>query len=245
MPLRKHLPGQVRRSLRLCLLFLPLVLAAGCGEPNASVIIDNAGNRNLMSVAIDGQPAGSIPAEDFKIYYLPPGEHDFSLVSGGRKLFNGSKHLDTARSWGWGREYVFNPLGNQRYAVCKVVYGGDLISEHTDDAIVKFAEYYKGQAADPMLVEYVKMKKYAEPMPPAPWFELPSGVQFILREPPDSVYSKYGSETRRALTRVSSKDHAALRRGHAVEQPTEQDLIVLGSVTERVLNTMEDLPPSR
>jgi hypothetical protein len=89
------------------------------------------------------------------------------------------------------------------------------------------------------------MKKYAEPMPAVTWFELPSGVQFILREPPESVYSKYGSETRRALTRVPAKDHAQLRRSHAIEQPTERDVASLGSVTERVLDSMSNLPPSR
>jgi hypothetical protein len=118
------------------------------------------------------------------------------------------------------------------------------MSEHTDEAIVKFAEYYKGEQADPMLVEFIKMKKYAEPMPPTAWFELPSGVQFILREPPDSVYSRSGSETRRALTRVPAKDHSQLRRGHAIEKPSEKDLVALGSVTERVLDTMSNLPSS-
>jgi len=235
----------VRSLYWLCLLALPLAAAAGCGEPNSSVIIDNAGNHSPMSVAIDGQPAGTIPAGDFKTYDLQPGEHSFSIMSNGRSLFNGTKHLDTSRSWSWGREYVFNPLGNQRYAVCKVVYGSDLLSEHTDDAIVKFAEYYKGEKADPTMVEYIKIKKYAEPMPPTPWFELPSGVQFKLRQPPETVYSEYGSETRRALTRVSAKDHAALRRAHAVEKPTEQDLYALGDVTERTLDTLDNLPPSR
>jgi hypothetical protein len=234
----------LRRLAWLGLVALPLLTATGCGEPNASVIIDNAGNGSPLSVAIDERPAGSIPAGDFKVYALPPGEHSFSIVSNGRTLFNGKKHLDTARSWGWGREYVFNPLGNQRYAVCKVVYGSSLFSEHTDDAVVKLAEYYRGEKVDPTLVEYVKIKKYAEPMPPAVWFELPSGVQFVLRQPPESMYSRYGSETRRALTRIPAKDHATLRRAHTIEKPTQEDLFALGNVTERALNSLDTLPPS-
>jgi hypothetical protein len=125
-----------------------------------------------------------------------------------------------------------------------VVYGSTVFSDQAEDSMVKFAEYYKGEKADPMMVEYIKMKRYAEPMPPTAWFELPSGVQFILREPPESVYSKHGSESRRVLTRVSAKDHAQLRHGHAIEQPTEQDVASLGNVTERVLDTLGNLPPS-
>jgi hypothetical protein len=227
-----------------CVLLASLALLVGCGEPNASVIIDNAGGHSTMNVVIDGQESGTIPAGDFKIFWMPPGEHKFYLTSNGRTLFNGAKQLDTSRSWGFGREYVFNPMGNQRYAVCKVVYGSTVFSDNAENAMIKFAEQYKGQKADPMLVEYVKIKRYAEPMPATAWFELPSGVQFILREPPDSVYSKSGSESRRALTRVSAKDHAQLRRGHMIEQPSEKDLYALGSVTERVLDTMGNLPPS-
>lgn len=228
----------------LGLVALPLVAAAGCGEPNAAVIIDNAGNASAMSVIIDGKEAGSVDANDYKMFWMPPGEHKFYLTSGGRTQFNGNKVLETSKSWGHGRKYVFNPRGNQRYAVCKVVYGDSFVTDNAENAMVKLAEHYKGQKVDPILVEYVKVKRYAEPMPAAAWFELPSGVQYILRDPPESVYSRYGSESRRVLTRISARDYAQLRRGYMIEDPTEQDLDSLANVTERVLDSLAQLPPS-
>jgi hypothetical protein len=223
---------------------LSVAVAAGCGEPAACVIIDNGGGRSAMTVAVDNQQAISIPARESKSVFVAPGQHQFSIKVGGRSVFNGAKIIEPSKSWGAGRQYVFNPSGNQRYAVCKVVYGSSLFNDATENTFVSMAESYKGEKVDKTLYEYVKMKRYAEPMPPTAWFELPGGIRYILEAPPESVYSKSGSTSRRVLTRIPSQDHNLLRRGHTIEKPTPKDLSNLANVTERVLDSMSNLEPS-
>jgi hypothetical protein len=226
------------------LVVVSLSVAAGCGEPAASVIIDNGGGRATMTVAVDGQQLATIPSGDFDSIFLPPGQHQFEIKIGGQCIFSGAKILAPSDTWGVGRRYVFNPPGNQRYAVCKVVYGNTLMTDTMEGAFVKFAEQYKGEKVDPTRMHYVKMKRYAEPMPPTAWFELPLGVAYVLSGPPEYVYSKSGSDSRRVLTRISPGDHSQLKRNHAIEQPTEKDLVNLAGVTERVLDTLGNLKPA-
>jgi hypothetical protein len=216
--------------------------ATGCGEPNAVVVIDNGGAATMV-VEINGQPAGMIEPGQFKSFGYPPGDYKFVIQSGGETLFDGTKTLEPSQRFGFGREYIWNPGGENRYAVCKVVYGDQLFSDMTNSAIVAFAEAHTGQKADPTRVEFIKLKKYAEPMPSSSWFELPPGVQYTLRNPPDTVYTRSGSDSRRALTRISREDHAQLKNAHSVENPSPYDLEILTEVTERALDSLYDLEP--
>lgn len=232
----------VHRLACLCVLAIAVSGATGCGEPNAVVVIDNGGDATMV-VDVNDQPAGVIEPGEFKSFSYPPGDYKFVIQSGGKTIFDGTKTLEPSEYFGFGREYIWNPGGQNRYAVCKVIYGSDLMSDLTNSAIVKFAEAHTGQKADPTRVEFIKLKRYAEPMPSSSWFELPRGIQYTLRNPPDEVYTRGGSTSRRALTRISKRDHAKLQNAHAVENPTPQDLEILHEVTERALDSLYDLEP--
>jgi hypothetical protein len=216
--------------------------ATGCGEPNATVVIDNGGAATMI-VEVNDQPAAMIEPGEFKSLSYPPGDYKFVVQSGGETLFDGTKTLEPSERFGFGREYIWNPGGENRYAVCKVVYGDQIFGEAAQSAIVAFAEAHTGQKADPTRVEFIKVKRYAEPMPSSPWFELPRGVMYTLCNPPDHVYTKGGSDSRRALTRISKEDHAQLQNAHSVENPTEQDLGLLIEATERALDSLYELDP--
>jgi hypothetical protein len=236
---------QARRGQRLIwfgILAIAACGATGCGEPNAIVVIDNGGAATMI-VEVNDQPAGVIEPGQFKSFGYPPGDYKFVIKSGGETLFDGTKTLEPSEYFGFGREYIWNPGGENRYAVCKVVYGDQLFSDLTNSAIVKFAEAQSGQKADPTRVEFIQLKRHAEPMPSSSWFELPRGVQYTLRNPPDEVYTRNGSDSRRALTRISREDHAQLKNAHAIENPTPQDLEILNEVTGRALDSLYDLEP--
>jgi hypothetical protein len=219
-----------------------LIVAVGCGEPNASVTIDNSGEAALV-VEVNDEPKAMIEPGTFQTLSFPPGEYNFKVQAAGETLFEGTKTLEPSKSFGSGREYVWNPDGGNRYAVCKVVYGDMVFGSAAESAILKFAEQHTGQKADPTRVDFIKMKRYAEPMPADPWFELPLDCMYTLRNPPESVYTRGGSTARRALTRISKEDHHQLQTVFAVENPTESDLEILAEVTVRTLDSLEFLEP--
>jgi hypothetical protein len=219
-----------------------MTAAIGCGEPSATVYIDNAGKATMI-VKVDGQPAASIEAGEFTMLRLPPGEHKFHVSCGGRTLFDGTKTLDAPKRFASPRRYILSPDGQQRYAASKVVYGSQLFADATESAIVKLAEHHTGQKVDPIRLEFMQVKRFAEPMPASDWFELPRDVFYVLRAAPEVVYSRTGSDSRRVLTRISPQNHSQLWRGHAVKNPTERDLALLTMATENALDSMAELEP--
>jgi hypothetical protein len=219
-----------------------MAAATGCGPPSAIVYIDNGGKAPMI-VKVDGQPAASIEVGEFATLQLPPGKHNFHVRCAGQTLFDGIKTLDEPKGFASPRTYVFSPNGQQRYAACKVLYGSQLFSDAADSAIVKFAEHHTGEKVDPTRLEFVRMKRFAEPMPASDWFEVPGDVFYILRDAPEIVYSQTGSDTRRVLTRVSRENHAELWRAHATKEPTERDLALLANATETALDSMAKLEP--
>jgi hypothetical protein len=221
-------------------LVLSLSGIVGCGEPAAVVFIDNGGQA-AMVVEVDGQPAAMIEPGEHESLSFPPGDYKFHVKSGGETLFDGSKTLERSDRFGFGRQYVWNPGGEHRYAACKVVYGSTLVSDAAENAIVKFAEHQTGQKADPLKLQSLRLKRFAEPMPAASWFELPPGILYILTNPPEYVYSRTGSDSRRALTRISKQDHAELQRTRAVDNPSERDVQALAEATEKALDSLADL----
>ena len=224
-------------------LFLPLCAALGCGEPSASIFIDN-GFDQAMILQLDDKEAARIEPGQVGTISLPPGTYLCQVVCDGRTLFNGRKTIEPSESLGTGRQYVWNPGGDFRYAACKVIYGSLDIGEAAENAIVGFAETYSGQKADPTKLKFIQLKRYAEPMPATTWFELPAGISYVLRNPPEHVYSRTGSDSRRALTRISPDDHAQLQHFHALEQPSSNDVDNLFEVTQYALDSLENLTPS-
>jgi len=232
-----------QKTAWLALLLATVLFAFGCGEPASSVYIDN-GRDAPMVVKIDGQPAAMIEAGQFTLVRVMPGERHFHIQCAGETLFDGKKTLDTAKGFLSPRQYMFNPGGEHRYASCKVLYGSQAFADATQSAIVKFAEYQAGEKADPTRVEFSQIKRFAEPMPTDNWFELPGGISYILRDAPESVYTRSGSESRRVLTRISAVNHAQLVRCHAVESPTELDVITLVAAAEAAIDTLSQLERS-
>ena len=224
-------------------LAMTLTAAVGCGEPNATVTIDNSGEAALV-VEVNDLPKAMIEPGTFQTLSFPPGEYKFKLQSAGETLFDGMKTLEPSEVFGFGREYIWNPGGENRYAVCKVMYGSMIFGNAAEDAILKFAEQHTGQKADPARVEFFKIKRYAEPMPSTTWFEMPRGVMYTLKNPPESVYTRSGSTSRRALTRISKEDHRQLQTVYSIENPTESDVEILAEVAERALNSLEFLQPT-
>lgn len=215
---------------------------AGCGTPAASVIIDNT-SPSTMVVKVDGQQAARIDGHTFQTLRLMPGSYDMEIEVGGRRVFKGARVVEESDTFLAGKMYLFNPTSSDRYAVCKVVYGGSLLSDTTEDAFIKLAENYKGEKVDETKLQYYRIKKCAEPMPGGSWFELPGGISYILRDAPETVYTRSTETTRRVLTRISKEEHRRLRQAHRVENPTQQDVYALAEVTERVLDSMSKLEP--
>lgn len=219
-----------------------LTCSVGCGTPAASVIIDNT-SPSTMTVTIDGQQAARIDGHTFQTIRLMPGQYEMEVEVGGRRVFKGLRNIEESDTVLAGKMYLFNPTAKERYAVCKVIYGGSLLGDVTEDAFISLAEHYKGEKVDENKVQYYRIKKCAEPMPGGSWFELPGGINYILRDAPDSVYSKSSETSRRVLTRISKEDHSQLRKAHRIEEPTERDVHHLVDVTERVLSSMSELEP--
>ena len=197
----------------------------------------------MMIVKVDGQPAATIESGEFTLIRMPPGEHEFHIQRAGRTLFDGTKTLEKAKGFANPREYLFNPGGEFRYASCKVLYGSQVYSDAAESAIVKFAEHQAGEKADPTRLEFLKIKRFAEPMPARRWFEIPGGISYVLRDAPDSVYTRTGSDSRRVLTRISKRDHNQLLRYCAIENPTPRDLEALAGAASNALDSLSLLEP--
>jgi hypothetical protein len=221
---------------------LAIVAATGCGEPQVSIYVDNGGAEE-MTVEVNSQTACTVPPGEHKAIHLPPGDYRFVVSRAGETLYDGMRTLEPSEHFGFGREYVWNPGREHFYAACKVDYGSRALKDAAQSAIVKLAEAHTGQKADPVHVEFLQLKRYAEPMPSTDWFELPRGIQYILRDAPEHVYTKTGSDTRRALTRVSRDVHELLLRTHAVEHPTPEDLEILRFASDEAIASLADLEP--
>jgi hypothetical protein len=228
--------------LHFVALALGVSTAVGCGTPAASVIIDNT-SPSSMVVKVDGQQAAKIEGHTFQTLRLMPGSYEMEVEVGGRRVFKASRVIEESDTFLAGKMYLFNPTSSARYAVCKVVYGGSLLTDATENAFIKLAENYKGEKVDETKLQYYRIKKCAEPMPGSSWFELPGGISYILRDAPDSVYTRSPETTRRVLTRISKEEYHQLRQAHRVENPTQQDVYALAEVTERVLDSMSELEP--
>jgi hypothetical protein len=221
---------------------LVLCLAVGCGTPAASVIIDNT-SPSTMTVKVDGKQAARIEGHSFQTIRLLPGSYEMEVEVGGRRVFKGLRTIEESDTVLAGKMYLFNPTAKERYAVCKVIYGGSLLSDATEDAFISLAEHYKGEKVDETKLQFYRIKKCAEPLPGGSWFALPGGISYILRDAPESVYTKSAETSRRVLTRISREDHSQLGKAHRIEEPTEKDLNNLVRVTERVLASMSELEP--
>lgn len=214
----------------------------GCGTPAASVIIDNT-SPSTMIVKVDGKQAAKIDGNTFQTIRVLPGQYAIEVEVGGRRVFKGMPTIAESDSILAGKMYLFNPAAKERYAVCKVVYGGSLLGDAAEDAFISLAEHYKGEQVDQTKVQYHRIKRCAEPMPGGSWFELPGGISYILRDAPESVYSKSPETSRCVLTRISRDEHSRLSKAHRVENPTTDDLNQLTRITTSVLASMSRLEP--
>lgn len=232
----------VRRSW-LSALALTICVASGCGNPAASVIIDNT-SPSTMVVKIDGKTAARIDGHSFHTIRLMPGRYPMEIEVGGRRVFRGTRVVEEADGFLASKTYVFNPASSAKYASCKVVYGDSMLSEATESAIVTLAENYTGKKVDETRLKYIQVKRYAIPMPGSSWFELPGGISYILRDAPEYVYTRSAETSRRVLTRLPKDVHSRLRKAHRIENPTEQDLYALIDVTEEAIDSMSLLEPT-
>lgn len=245
----KNVDANSSRSIRSqgrwllgALLVSGIALSSGCQKAVPRVTIDNTG-AGTMLVKVDGKEVAKIPEYGFQRIHLEPGAHDFEILVNGKQIFSGMRMIEESSSSLAARNYIFNPRSNQGYAVCKVVYGSTAFSEFSTDAMVKMAEYYSGEKLDKEKYAYLKIKPYAQPMKSSTWFELPSGVGYILHDPPQIAYTRGGSTSKRALTRISKADHQLLKRLHKVESPGPGDLEDLIAASVRTLDSLSQLEP--
>lgn len=226
------------------LLLSVMALSVGCEKAVPRVTVDNTGDSTMI-VKVDGKEAARIPARGFQRIPLTPGTHNFEILADGKQIFSGIRMIEESNSSLAARNYIFSPRSNQGYAVCKVVYGSNAFSEFSSDAMVKMAEYYTGEKVDKEKYAYMKVKPYAEPMKSSTWFELPSGVGYILHDPPQVAYTRSGSTSKRALTRISKSDQQLLKQLHKIDSPNPGDLEDLIAVSARALDSLSQLEPLR
>ncbi|MEM8946246.1 MAG: hypothetical protein AAGD11_13820 [Planctomycetota bacterium] len=228
------------RALAYVLFSALTIASAGCGEAIPQITIDNTGTSPLI-VKIDGKTAAKVAPHEFQRIRLAPGKYQVEVKSNGQRLFVGQRIVEGSGSALAAKNYVFNPRSNRGYAVCKVVYGSKAFSDLTDEAIVTLAEYQSGKKVNRAKLEYMQVKRYAEPTSSTTWFALPSGVGYILNDPPQVAYTRGGSTSKRALTRISKADHAKLKKLHRIESPSAVDLDELKAVSGRALDSLSML----
>ena len=230
--------------LKGVLLLSMIALVSGCEKAVPRVTIDNTGDSTMI-VKVDGKEAAKIPPRQFQRIPLAPGTYNFEVIAEGRQIFSGMRMIEESSSTLAARNYIFNPRSDQGYAVCKVVYGSTAFSEFSTDAMVKMAQYYTGEELDKEKYAYLKVKPYAEPMKSSTWFELPSSVGYILHDPPQVAYTRGGSTSKKALTRISKADFVLLKKLHKIESPGPGDLEKLMAVSARALDSLSLLEPLR
>jgi hypothetical protein len=215
------------------LVLLLLVGASGCGSPDVWVYVDN-GDRDPMTVTVDGKKEATIRPGQFALLKFPPGKKKFHVESGGSVLFTGTKDLQESDKWGTARKYLFNPDNRHRYVTYVVKYGHSRL-----EGLVNWA--VENSQSDPggvTRVAYAKLSREVTLHPVTPWIDV-SAAQYVLTAPPDSVRTKRSSATRTALTRVERADYDELESALGKKNPTERDLEKLVEAVE----TIEDKAP--
>jgi hypothetical protein len=198
---------------------------------------DNGGNES-MSVSVDGKEVALIRPGDFVQFESSPGEHNITVRCGNKVIFDGVKTLAKPEGLGGSRCYLFNPDGNNRYHLYAIQYGRDPFEDMAQLFGNKEKENLSINRQDQIRRAYKEFAKEPELMPPDTWFEFRK-AHYVLVRPARSITSRNARpETRLALARVSLTDYAVIQAARENQDPTEDDLMDLVKVVERMFGTM-------
>lgn len=193
--------------------------------------IDN-GAEEPMVVTIDGKEEARIAPGEFAKISCQPGEKRLQVQCGQEILFDDIKNLEKLDRLGANRRYFFNPDKRNRYRTYTVKYGSSPL-----EGLLRFEKGHPAadgrnaiRAACRDLVAEAKL------LPPESWFEVPEGA-YVLTKAPEFVTTKRFTETRTVMTRVDPEDYAFIVGVGEKKDPTEEDLVALIEVVDRVLES--------
>jgi hypothetical protein len=221
------------RLIRNCLLPFTLLTLVGCNLPPGDVwmYVDNGGKQR-MDVWVDGKEVAKIPPGEVELVKCKPGEHDILVKCGERVVLECKKELPASDRFAVTRKFVLDPHKETRYAIFKAEYGSNPFKGMFRAAVMGASK----TPVDETRMEYLDLLKQVEELPAETLVDA-KYAQYMLTDPPDTVYTRSSSEERTVLTRIDAADHAFLAGARLIKDPTEEEVEELAEVVERILFT--------
>jgi len=215
---------------------LVAVLIAGCSGCSVSpgkvwVYIDNAGQEPLV-VKVDGKEAAKIEPGEFAELQYPPGEYQFCITRGSETVCDLPRKLEKSDKFGQTRKYLFNPDKLNLYQSFEVKYGGSRLDGVMTASLLSFQKDQKirNQYIYKQLLKEIKL------VPTDAWNDI-SGVEYVLKEPPETMLTRSGSSRRiTVLDRIEQRDYDRLSAAAKIESPNEADIDALDELIDEILS---------
>lgn len=213
---RQQKPKNSLTMIRLCVFGgLGVLMIALCGGvalwsfirgENGRVYVDN-GTDQTMTVFVDGEEVETVPPKSVRKVTINAGERAIRVEQNGKAVFEGTKTIE-------GEDYVLNPDETHRYFVRTVKYY--YLTPPIQKQRVRLS--FEDELAS--LFSVVTPIKHN-----GPWFQYPddwNSDDFELDEQIPYEISEHGSDTRKAMLRMSREDYELLQELRALngKRPT-------------------------
>jgi hypothetical protein len=226
------------RALRSSFVLAVLLVFSGCNLPPAAVWlhVDNTGEETL-TVTVDGKQLTKIKPGQSGPIKCPPGERKIVVKRSGEVFYEGTHDLKKSEKFGATRKYVLDPHGANHYAIFSAQYGSNPFQGMLQTAALKAGKSKVSKEQ----IAYKELLKLVKELPPARIVDA-EYTDYVLKDPPESVHTRYGSTAERSvMTRIDPKDHAYLRGARQLKNPTRQEVEELADVIKRIVfATQED-----
>jgi hypothetical protein len=197
--------------------------------------IDNGGSETI-TVSVDDKEVAVIDPGKFQKVQIEPGDHRIVVRCGDKVVFDKVKALSSRLDKS--RRFLLNPDGNHRYLQYSAHY--EVVKSkgsfwNKEQGKKKKEDLEKDQQ-DMIRRAHQQLVNELHLMPGDTWFEFDK-VDHVLTKPPWFTRASRSADetTRTALARVTSDEHALIRAALENQDPTEDDVIVLIQIVDRVM----------